>query len=444
MFVPRSSARLRLARLLFLGLALGPSALVAAWAAHLRSDGHRDDVRRGWERALGVPLRVDAVTHPRPGVVRVGSCVIAEPDGPARLAIPAAEVETGAAEVRLRIPSLRCDAAAARLLATLAADWLARGARFDRNCVIEVDDFAWATPEAGFPGVRRPAAAASGLRVECVATADGRAVRVVRRGTEGQPGSEARVVRAPVDVRARDIAEPAAAARIDLVATWTEPLPWEVLMALVSAPPPPAPFAGAGAAVTGRVDAWRDDRGWHGSLAGRLDGVDLAACGAALGVAAAGRTTIDVRTIEWSAGRITDCELECRAGRGHVSASFLEALVGTLGCRSAVPLGGAAGAGGIHPFDAAGALVRIHAGGLELLAGPRLSGALAIADARPLIWPPSGPVAVERLAWLLAPPRTPSLPAAGPGAWLMGIMPRTAADDGPGAEPGERTPRREF
>jgi hypothetical protein len=439
MFVPRSSARLRLARLLFLGLALGPSVLVAAWAAHLRSDGHRDDVRRDWERALGVPLRVDAVTHPRPGVVQVGACVVAEPDGPARLAVPAAEVETSAAEVRLRIPSLRCDAAAARLLVTLAADWLARGARFDRNCVIDVDDFAWAPP--GAPAASLPAAASSGLRVECVATAEGRAVRVVRRGAEGQPGSEVRVVRAAVDGRSGGIVEPAAAARIDLVATWTEPLPWEVLVTLVSTAP--TPVVSAGASVTGRVEAWRDDRGWHGSMAGRLDDVDLAACGAALGVSVAGRTTIDVRSIEWSAGRIAACELECRVGRGHVSASFLEALVGTLGCRSAVPLG-AAWAAGTHSFESAGALVRIHAGGLELLAGPRLSGALALADGRPLIWPPSGPVALDRLAWLLAPPHTPSLPAAGPGAWLMAIMPRTGVDDASGAERGDRTPRREF
>lgn len=438
MFVPRSSARLRLARLLFLGLALGPSALVAAWAAHLRSDGHRDDVRRGWERALGVPLRVDAVTHPWPGVVRVGSCVVAEPDGPARLTVPAAEVETSAAEVRLRIPALRCDAAAARLLATLAADWLARGARFDRNCVVEVDDFAWAPP--GEPAAWRPAAASAGLRVECVATAEGRAVRVVRRGADGQPGSELRVVRAPVDGRSDGGTEPAAA-RIDVVATWVEPLPWEVLAALVAPTAKAEPSVGAGAAVTGRVEAWRDERGWHGSAAGRIDDVDLAAWGAAVGVSAAGRASVDLRRLAWSAGRIADCELECRAGRGHVSASFLEALVGTLGCRSATPRGGAIDS---HTFDAAGALVRIHGGGLELLAGPRLSGALALADGRPLIWPPSGPVALERLAWLLAPPHTPSLPAAGPGAWLMAIMPRPVTADAVGAEPGGRPPRREF
>lgn len=444
MFVPRSSARVRLARLAFLGLALGPSALVAAWAAHLRSDGHRDDVRRGWERALGVPMRVEAVTHPRPGVVRVGSCVVAEPDGPARLPIPDAEVETSAAEVRVRIPSLRCDAAAARLLAALAGDWLARGARFDRNCVIEIDDFTWATPGAEGLGGRRPAGTPSGLRVECVATAEGRAVRVVRRGLEGQPGSEVRIVRAPVAEPSGGVAEPAAAARVDVVAAWTEPLPWDVLVALASRTPAQESSAGAGAAVAGRIEAWRDDRGWHGSMAGRIDGIDLAACGAPLDVTVAGTATIDVRTIEWSADRIVECELECRVGRGHVSSSFLEALVGTLGCRSAVPAGDPAGASGIHPFDAAGALVRIHTGGLELLAGPRLSGALALADGKALVWPPSGPVALDRLAWLLAPPRTPSLPAAGPGSWLMAIMPRAAADHPRGEERGGRMPPREF
>jgi hypothetical protein len=443
MFIPRSSARLRLVRLLFLGLALGPSALVATWAAHLRSDGHRDDVRRGWERALGVPIRVGAVTHPRPGVVWVESCVMSAPDGPARLALPRVEVETSAAEVRLRIPSVRGDAAAAGLLAALAADWLARGARFDRNCVIEVDDFVWVTPGVEASNAGQRAGTPSGLRIECVATAEGRAVRVVRRGAEGQSDSEVRVVRSPGDEPAGDAAGPAATARIDVVGRWTDPLPWGVLVALASATPTRESFTGPGAAVTGRVEAWRDDRGWHGSLAGRIEDVDLAACGATLGVSAAGSAMVDVRTIEWAADRIVDCELEWRVGRGHVSSSFIEALIGTLGCRLAMPLAGAA-VGGVHSFEAAGALVRIHAGGLELLAGPRLSGALALADGKALIWPPSGPVPLDRLAWLLAPPRTPAMPAAGPGAWLMAIMPKTGAPDGAADDRGDRPPRREF
>jgi hypothetical protein len=47
-------------------------------------------------------------------------------------------------------------------------------------------------------------------------------------------------------------------------------------------------------------------------------------------------------------------------------------------------------------------------------------------------------------AWLLAPPRTPAMPAAGPGAWLMAIMPRPVVPDGAADDRGDRQPRRGF
>jgi hypothetical protein len=44
---------------------------------------------------------------------------------------------------------------------------------------------------------------------------------------------------------------------------------------------------------------------------------------------------------------------------------------------------------------------------------------------RSIIDPPSGGFPVDRLAWLLAPPGATFVPATGPGAWLMSILPRS-------------------
>lgn len=448
MFIPRSVARVRLARLLFLGLVLGPSAFVAGWAAHLRSDGHRDHLRRSWERAIGLPVSVGRVDHPRPGVVRVDELVIGETDGRVRLTLPEAEVETSASEVRLRVARMRGDAAAARLLATMANDWLARGRRFDRNCVIEVDDFAWAAAVDPAEASSESEDGSGGLLVECVATAEARAVRVVRRVAAEQPESEVRVVRTLAQAATARTSEAISGARIDVVGTCPEPIPFSVVAALASATSLRDWSIGQAAAVSGRVEMSCDDHGWHGSMTGRVEHVDLAALGAALLVPAAGMGVVDVRSLSWSDGRLAECELECRVGRGHVAASFLGALVTMLGCRPGVAFGAAAG-DAVTSFDTAGALVRINGGGFdgggfELLAAPRLGGALAWSGNQPLVWPPEAPVAVERLAWLLVPPRTPHGPASGPGAWLLSIMPRAVDADARAAGQPTRGVSRDF
>ena len=47
MFVARSAARVRLARLVFLVLGFAPAACIVAWAVHRRSDAHRTRTSTG-------------------------------------------------------------------------------------------------------------------------------------------------------------------------------------------------------------------------------------------------------------------------------------------------------------------------------------------------------------------------------------------------------------
>jgi hypothetical protein len=119
--------------------------------------------------------------------------------------------------------------------------------------------------------------------------------------------------------------------------------------------------------------------------------------------------------------------------------------VTTVGCRPGPSYATLAAAGDCR-FDAASCRIRITPGGVVLTAGPRLGGPLAVTDGRPLVEPPVADVPVSRLTWLLAPPGAAYVPSAGPGAWLLSIMPKEgpSTDDPAGnASRGSAAGRRE-
>jgi hypothetical protein len=411
MFIERSSGRIRFARMVFVLAGLVPCAGLVAWAVHLRSAAHRESLRAEWQRAVGVPLEVDAVEHPRPGVVRARGCRVVAPDG-GRLTLPVVEVETAPGEVRLRIDRLVCDAAAARLLGAVVAEWLGREVRYPKDCVVEVGSFAWSNEAA---------AAAPGLRAECVTRDGTRAVRVVRAaGAEGR-GDELRVVRTPAD-------EGTADDRVEVELTATEPLPLAIVAGALGRN---GPALGAEATVAGTVQAVREDGRWSGTAAGRIDAIDLAACTAGMQARATGVAAAVVRRLAWSRGRICDAEIECTAGRGRVEQRLLDGLVSTVGCRPGPAQRTLAG-NPERTFDAAGCLLRLDGRGVEIVSGANLGGALAVVDGIALVDPPGTVLPAERLAWLLAPPGAVFVPSGGPGAWLLDVMPRAEQATRPG------------
>jgi hypothetical protein len=77
-------------------------------------------------------------------------------------------------------------------------------------------------------------------------------------------------------------------------------------------------------------------------------------------------------------------------------------------------------------------VLRLDPRGIELLSGAKLGGALAVADGLSIVDPPAGILPPERLAWLLAPPGAVFVPSAGPGAWLLDVMPRADQAARPG------------
>jgi hypothetical protein len=410
MFIERSAGRIRLVRTAFVVLGLLPCAALVGWAAHLRSAAHRDAIRGRWQQAVGLPLEVGAVDHPRPGVLRARGCAVLAATGGRLLELPTLELESAAAEDRLRIDVAQVDAAAAATLATLAGEWLRGHARHPRNCVIEVADFAWNGParERG-DAAARPASAA--LRVECVAQDGSRAIRVVRRAAAGDE-DEARIVRMVADGVERTTVEVA----------WSEAVPLAILAALAGADSGAVAAAGTSAFAAGELRAECDERGWNGSASGRVEGVDLAECAAALSSRASGAATISIDRIAWRDGRVHEATIACAAGPGWVDPPLLDRMVIALGCRPG-PATPRDAASSVRSFDSARCVIRLVDGQVAILPADDAPDRIASAAGVPVLAPPPRPVSSERLAWMLSPPAAAFVPAAGPGAWLMSVLP---------------------
>lgn len=434
MFIERSAGRIRAARILFLAAGLLPCVALGAWALHLRSAAHREAVRVRWQQVVGLPLTIGTLEHPRPGVVRAHGCGLAAATGGRVIVAATVEVESAVGEDRLRIDSVRVDAEAAAVIGDLAREWLRRDARHPRNCVIEVADFAWGEgrPEAAAADRAGPVA----LRVECVAQDGSRAVRVVRHAAVED---ELRVVRTLADDDGRLVE------RVTVDASCSDPVPLAILAAVVGWGPESVAAAGPTATARGEIAARLEGDGWSGSVRGRIDHVDLRACAAAVGSRGAGEAGVAVDRLSWRAGRLEDVAAECVAGPGWIDAALLDRMVIALGCKP-----GAAATSGepVRAFDAAGVVLSLDGSRLVMRGPPSIAGAVAVRDTVPVLAPPSAAVPFERLAWMLSPPAASFVPAAGPGAWLMSILPGSAGIDAAGqkraSNPSSGEGRRDF
>ena len=415
MFIERSAGRIRLARLIFVVAGLVPCLLLAAWAVHRGSAAHRDDVRSSWQRAVGLSLDVATIAHPRPGVVAATGVVVRSGAGRPLLELPVVEVESAATEDRLVIKGARVDAAAAAMLGALAREWLRSDARHPRNCVIDVADLAWDGPQADDGGVES-------LRIECVGQGVTRAIRLVRGGDDEIRG-----------VRTLEGEGPAAAERFEVQGRLSRPWPAAILAAVAGLPAEASAAIAARAAVSGELQAAHEAGGWSGTATGRIDGVDLGGCCAAVHARAAGAVGVTVRRIAWRDGRLVDAALQCEVGPGWVDSALFDRLVIALGCRPGPGLQGAAES---RSFDAAGCLLELDRGSVVVRSAGALAG-LATSQGVVLLEPPAAPVAFERFAWMVSPPAATFVPADGPGAWLMSIVPTA-----PGGAPRAMGPTR--
>ena len=436
MFIERSATRIRLMRTLFVLLAVLPCAGLCGWAAVRHSSGHREAIERSCEQVIGLPLAIGGVEYVRPNVMRLRDCRLSAASGAVVLVAPAIEVESLSSELRVTLGRLDCTPELARVLAGLARDWLRQPARFPVDCVVDIDDFSWrprqsAAAEAAQPGgfgSDRPAARA--LHIECVAANGSRAVRVRRDADSGQAPDEVRVVAGNLADTGGEGAVPQSegiqplgqgdAEGLEVTGTIAEPLPIAVFEALAGLEAGALPL-GEEASLSGTIGAWLDAGVSRGSARGRIERIDLAAASLHLPHRVSGEALLAIDQLEWSRGRITDCECQCSVSRGRVGQRLLDACVSALGCRPG-PAYRSLARDEVRSFDDVSALLRLNSAGIELRAAPERSGSLARTQGLSILEEPQVTVPLDRLAWLLAPPGAVAVPASRATAWLLGFF----------------------
>jgi hypothetical protein len=418
MFIPRSLSRIRRARLAFLAAGLVPTVAVVAWAVYRQSDAHRAAVERRWQEAVGLPLTVGHVEHPRPGVIRASGCVLPEAGSRPAVSLPRIEVESSADEDRIRIDQAVGNPASLEVAVGLARRWLAEEVRFRRTCLIEIADFSW--PQAA---TDRAAAPPATLRIECVPRAEARAVRIVRKAGGAD---DVRIVRQP--------AEPGGSGfRYEVEATVSEPVPLAALALAAGAGQPDRLVACPDTMVVGRLRATSGETGWTGEAAGRIEGLDLAAAASGVGDRAAGTATIVVSRLAWVDGRVADGLVEASVGSGWLDRRLFDRIVLALSARPGPAA--ATPASDVLGFDSAACIVAVGPHGVQVLPAASSPGGLATFRGEALLLPPAAPVTADRVAWLFSSPGVVYGPTAGPGAWLMSVLPNplpqpAATDDG--------------
>jgi hypothetical protein len=397
MFIERSAGRIRLARTVFVLAGLVPCVALVALASWRHSPSHVESLERDGTALLGLPVEIGAVDHPRPGTVRLDKVRLRGPSGDEILAISSLDVEVSAVECRLTADRLTCTPRAAAQLAALAQGWLEQPARFGRDLVVDVREVEWQVADVA---VGRP----TGLHAECVAAGGSRAVRVRREpaGTD--------------EIRVQSSVSPTPA--LDVAGVIEEPLPAAIVAALAGLPD----IAGAEALVRGRVDAECSDGRWSGEVAGVLERLDLAACGARAEHRLRGEAAVEISRLKLSGGRIEACDLGLTATQGRVGQDFLDALVRQFGCRPGPAYRSLAG-DAMREFDRFSCRVGIDRDGVRVRAFPDTATGILSSHGLVVLDEPAQPVPVERLAWFCSPPGGVAVPASAASAWLISKLP---------------------
>jgi len=393
MFIEQSVARRRVVRLLFVAFGLLPCAALAGVAWWRQSVGHVAAVAREAAAQLGVSVTIDRVVHPRPGVMRLSGVVVG-----GVLVVPDMEVETTAAEVRLRVPVVDCAPAGARLLAGVAGEWLAHAARYPRSWVIDVGEVVWLTENE-----RR--ISAGGWHIECVAADDARAVRLRR---EPATADEIRVRRG-VDGLAVE-------------ATLEAGVPASIVAASTAGGEVWADMLGPRAVVRGTMQAVRRADGWTGQATGRVDGIDLTAAFPGGGRRMQGEATLAVTALEFASGRLDRCDLEIAAAGGMIAQDVLDGLVSSLGCRPGPAYRALAG-DSVRRFERISCRALLDAAGLRLRSAAGPGSGIVTSEGLVVLEESPAPVPSTRLAWLLSPAGRPPVPASAASAWLISVLP---------------------
>jgi hypothetical protein len=425
------STRRAICRALFLFVGLAPLVGSVAWGFLRRAPGHVTWYEERIAALAGVPVKLRAVEHPRPGVYVLHDLRLLDPETKRTLAtVRRLDVATAATGLHMAAPEVELAAGALPVLAA----WTDARLRA----------LSGAPPRLDTISIERLAATHGDRRLELVRVAAGLDT------TKSQPEAGAAFSPPEDEAGASDARRPFivvrrvrsdAAARHELkLSTRSAGLDLAWFAAWI----PGAAEFGAAARFQGGLLAGIDDHGvWRADLAdARFVGLDLEPLVARHGQHWSGPVDLELSHATIENGRLVQARGAVVGGPGRLGDELRLRAMQSLGLRSpgtSGPLG--------HEFDAQ--LPYDHLafefaldGERLILAGGRLDPPGAIATARPqgalepvvLLQEPARPTSALALVDLLAPPHAERVPLAGSTPWLLGLLPWTERTPAPARE----------
>ncbi len=406
MFVAQSAVKIWRVRSAFFLLCVVPTMCLSYWAVICQSKAHREHIAENASKLLGSRVRIESLTHPQPGCLKLSGVTIAEQS------FDDVFVVTSKDEVRVTVDSLVSGEDTARLIVGLVKRWLAEPVQFNKNCVIDIEDFSWGKINPEGVGNISP------LRIECVSTGSGRAIRFFQRDN-GQ--DEVRIVRTPHDGKTEGHAT-GYITEFEVNVSDPVPVPF-VNVALGECGASQWPF-GENATFTGHAHISNRDGAWTAECVGGIKQVDLDAMTLLLPSHMQGDAEIKLNRFVWSDQRIALCDCVCVADQGEIEQVWIDRLVTILGCRVEDAYHQLSGSR-VRSFERLGFGLVVDSKGLHLSALPGRSGCLLESRGSPVILEPTQTATLDRVAWLLSGTTPAAVPETDVTGWLLSVLPRT-------------------
>ena len=406
MFVAQSAVKIWRVRSAFFLLCVLPTICLSCWALIRQSKAHREHIADNASKLLGSRVRIESLTYPQLGCLKLSGVTVAEQS------FDDVFVVTSKDEVRVTVDSFASGEDTAALVVGLVKRWLTEPVQFNKNYIIDIEDFSWGKMNSDRVGNGWP------LRIECVSAGSGRAIRFFQR-VNGQ--DEIRIVRTPHDEETEGHAT-GYITEIEVNASDPVPVPF-VNVALGECGASQWPF-GENATFTGHAHISNRDGAWTAEFVGGIKQVDLDAMTSLLPARMQGDGEITINRFVWSDERIALCDCVCVSDRGEIEQVWLERLVTILGCRVEDAYHQLSG-GRVRSFERLGFGLVLNSKGLHLSALPGRSGCLLEARGSPIILEPIQTATFNRVAWLLSGTTPAAVPETEVTGWLLSVLPRT-------------------
>ncbi len=405
MFPLHERTRRRICRVLFIALGVLPTSAVLAYSAIIHTAAHKETVRTQLADALGLDVRVETVSNPRPETTLLTGFELLDPDS-GELLLSARVVEVSRAANGVSIIASQPEVYAAglnRLWPLLTKQWFAATNAPETNFRITAAELTlrW----------QQKALTVADFELNGTSSESARSMTAICRSAAGDPS----ITRLRWQ-RTGTVNDASTALEIDADAT---PLPCSLLAAILHKD------NGLGTNCNFRGKLWGSQTAGGSQLeaAGQFDELDLqSVIGYQFPHRLSGTASMTIDRAIVRDGRLEEAKGAIHAGPGAISRSLVKAAIEMIRMRGPAATAELPAA---LAFDELSAAFDLNAKGLAIrgkCAGAE-PGTILRLNKAPLLAEGDGPVPVTALVQTLVPESRLQVPATRQTDWLLNLLP---------------------